>query len=243
MSRDSLSIKSRPTNFRDIKGQDDVVADILDLAREGSFPAFSIFHGPSGSGKTSSALALARLLKCNDYNFSKKTICKKCEGCQSAEGANLFHVNCAVENIRDHFVGEIRQGYKFYSNPWSCAGPRVHLYEEIHCWSKMDHAKLLKLTEMKNVQNVFIFTTTVLEQIYKPLVSRFTPFSFRSVSLENAVQVLIGAANCAGLNISEDDLWKIAEAHYPDLRSAVNLLPLFELRRRRQPDIPVRNLL
>ena len=89
-----LTPEIRPIELCDIKGQDTAVTELLDLKKNGTSNKHIGLFGPSGTGKTSTALAFAKALQCDGYNWDKRQTCGTCHGCSTKKGHYLDHYDC-----------------------------------------------------------------------------------------------------------------------------------------------------
>jgi len=102
-----LSIETRPKQFKDIKGQDNIITDIQNHLKDKSLPSVMIFSGESGTGKSSLSFLIAKLLNCK----SPKKVgdffepCNECEVCNDINNEKFFrdtiYFNCGVKNKED----------------------------------------------------------------------------------------------------------------------------------------------
>ena len=65
--------------FKDIIGQDDIKARLLNMVRKGTVPHALLFSGPEGTGKLPMAIAFARYLLCK--NSADNDSCGTCPSC------------------------------------------------------------------------------------------------------------------------------------------------------------------
>ncbi|MBO7259909.1 MAG: DNA polymerase III subunit delta' [Bacteroidaceae bacterium] len=102
--------------FKDIIGQDDIKARLLNMVRQGTIPHALLFSGPEGTGKLQMAIAFARFLLCN-----KTTESDSCGTCPSCYKMNkLVHPDL-------HFVYPVINKSKTSQRPTRCD-------DEIQSW-------------------------------------------------------------------------------------------------------------
>lgn len=70
--------------FKQVIGQDDIKARLINEARSGRVPHAILFTGPSGCGKLALAIAFARYLLCE--HPSENDACGKCPSCRTSLG-------------------------------------------------------------------------------------------------------------------------------------------------------------
>lgn len=68
---EELYRKYRPQTFKDVVGQDEAVATLIDLGKRKALPHCLLFTGPSGTGKTTLARILRNKMKCGDRDFTE----------------------------------------------------------------------------------------------------------------------------------------------------------------------------
>ena len=95
--------------FKDIIGQEDIKARLLNMVRQGTIPHALLFSGPEGTGKLQMAIAFARYLLCK--NSSENDSCGTCPSCYKMN--KLVHPDL-------HFVYPVINKSKSSQNPTRC---------------------------------------------------------------------------------------------------------------------------
>lgn len=105
--------------FKDIIGQEDIKARLLNMVRQGTIPHALLFSGPEGTGKLQMAIAFARYLLCK--NSSENDSCGACPSCYKMN--KLVHSDL-------HFVYPVINKSKSSQNPTRCD-------DEIKSWREI----------------------------------------------------------------------------------------------------------
>lgn len=105
--------------FKDIIGQEDIKARLLNMVRQGTIPHALLFSGPEGTGKLQMAIAFARYLLCK--NSSENDSCGTCPSCYKMN--KLVHPDL-------HFVYPVINKSKSSQNPTRCD-------DEIKSWREI----------------------------------------------------------------------------------------------------------
>lgn len=95
--------------FKDITGQDDIKARLLNMVRKGTIPHALLFSGPEGTGKLQMAIAFARYLLCK--NSTDTDSCEICPSCYKMD--KLVHPDL-------HFLYPVINKNKSSQKPTKC---------------------------------------------------------------------------------------------------------------------------
>jgi DNA polymerase-3 subunit gamma/tau len=151
----ALYRKYRPTNFDEIRGDQQVVEVLRAAVDQGKIAHAYLFAGGRGTGKTSTARILARAVGTND------------EDIYEMDAAS----NRGIEEIR-----ELREGvntlpftskYKFY------------IIDEAHALTPAAWSAFLKTLEEPPAHAVFVLATTELDKVPETIISRCQVFAFK----------------------------------------------------------------
>jgi DNA polymerase-3 subunit gamma/tau len=203
----ALYRKYRSRTLGEVVGQNHVT-DIL----ERSLAAGRIAHaylltGPRGVGKTSIARILAHEINKLPYN-------------EDTTHLDIIEIDAAsnngVEDVRD-----LRE--KVQIAPVSAA-KKVYIIDEVHMLSKAAFNALLKTLEEPPEHAVFILATTDADKLPATIISRTQRYTFRSISLEDAVKHLAFIAGEEGIKIDKEALELIARRGDGSLRDSESLL-------------------
>jgi len=123
MSSRELYIEYRPTSFKAVKGQPEVVKVLQNFVTKQRVPHAILFSGPSGCGKTTLARILRHKLACGDHDF--------------------FEVNAAEKRGID-FIRELQRVSRLRPVDGKC---KVWIIDECHNLTKEAQHAFLKLLE------------------------------------------------------------------------------------------------
>ncbi len=150
--------KYRPSNFDNLKGQDNIVKIIKNSLKYNRVGHAYIFAGPKGVGKTSLARILAYTLNCVDNN---DVSCGTCTSCTQENHPDIIEIDAASNNGVDE-IRNLKNGV--YLSPM-IGKYKIYIIDEAHMLTNSAFNALLKVLEEppKNVK--FILATTELNKI------------------------------------------------------------------------------
>lgn len=203
----ALYRKYRSKTLDEVIGQRHIT-DILSRAiTQGNVSHAYLLTGPRGVGKTSVARILAHEINKLPYDEDNPHL-------------DIIEIDAAsnngVEDVRD-----LRE--KVQVAPFQ-ATKKVYIIDEVHMLSKAAFNALLKTLEEPPEHVIFILATTNIEKLPATIVSRAQRFSFRPISIEDAVKHLSFIAKKEGIKIDDDALKLIAERGDGSFRDSISLL-------------------
>jgi len=203
----ALYRKYRSKSLDEVIGQRHIT-DILSRAISvGHVSHAYLLTGPRGVGKTSVARILAYAI--NDLPYE-----------EDSTNLDIIEIDAAsnngVEDVRD--LREKVQVAPFH------ASKKVYIIDEVHMLSKAAFNALLKTLEEPPDHVIFILATTNIEKLPATIISRTQRFSFRPISVEDAVEHLANIAKKEGIKIEKDALKLIAERSDGSFRDSISLL-------------------
>jgi len=209
MRKSSLALyrKYRSKSLDEVIGQKHIT-DILSRAiSQGHTSHAYLLTGPRGVGKTSVARILAHEINGLTYDEENTNL-------------DIIEIDAAsnngVEDVRD-----LRE--KVQIAPF-LADKKIYIIDEVHMLSKAAFNALLKTLEEPPEHIVFILATTNAEKLPATIISRVQRFSFRPISVNDAVKHLSFIAKKENINISSDAIKLIAQRSEGSFRDSISLL-------------------
>jgi DNA polymerase-3 subunit gamma/tau len=167
----------RPTTFKDVRGQEEVVSVLEAAIKKGDIAHAYLFAGGRGTGKTSMARILARTIGVSEKDMYEMDAAS----------------NRGIDEIR-----ELRDGvstlpfeskYKFY------------IIDEAHALTKDAWGALLKTLEEPPAHVIFVLATTELDRVPETIQSRCQVFRFKKPSHETLKKLVLDVAKKEGASI------------------------------------------
>jgi len=174
---DVLYRKYRPTSFKEVIGQENVVNALKGAVEAGNVAHAYLFSGSRGTGKTSIARILAEVLQ--------------------TDPSDIYEIDAAsnnsVEDIRDlkESVNTLpfRSKYKFY------------IIDEVHMLSKSAFNAFLKTLEEPPEHVIFVLATTEIEKLPDTVVSRCQVHQFKKPNQKVLRTLVLNTAKKEGYSI------------------------------------------
>ncbi len=147
--------KYRPSNFKEILGQDHIIKTLGGAINLGNIAHAYLFAGSRGIGKTSIARILAKEIKCT---------------------ANDMYEIDAASNRGIDDIRELRDSVNVlpFESPY-----KVYIIDEVHMLTKEAFNALLKTLEEPPKHVIFVLATTEIEKLPDTIVSRCQTFTFK----------------------------------------------------------------
>lgn len=171
---------------------------------DGSIPFPNLlFGGRAGTGKTTLAYIL-----CNECNVLK---------------SDIMYINASRENN----IETVRNKINAFCSTMSVGDFKVIILDEFDRMSLAGQDALKSMFEIYSSTVRFIATANSPEKIIEPLHSRFQVFNFQSVDYDTFLDRLAEILTKENITFDLDNLEKIINKSFPDLRKAINLIDQF----------------
>lgn len=192
----SLYQKYRPTTFKDIVGQSQVVSVLEKSVSKDSMAHAFLFTGSRGIGKTSIARIFAKELKCSDIDIFE---------IDAASHTSVEHMRELVNSV---YTQPVESEYK------------VYILDEVHMLSKSAFNAFLKTLEEPPAYAVFVLVTTESDKIPETIVSRCVSLDFHQPSVALLQETAMNIAKKEGFTMKEQSaalIGMMAEGSFRDV--------------------------
>lgn len=194
-----LHTKYRPSDWREVVGQDSVIESVLGAIEEKRSRAY-LFTGPSGTGKTTIARLIAKEV--------------------GAKGSNLLEIDAAthtgVDSMRD-----VQDLLRF--SPLG-GGSKVVIVDEAHQLSKSAWNSLLKSIEEPPPGVYWCFCTTEPMKVPVTIKTRCLVYDLKPVKINDLAELLERVAGDEGMDVVQEVLYLCAEKADGSPRKAITLM-------------------
>ena len=217
--------KYRPRNFDDIDGrwEKEVIKGII-RNKSYQFRREYIFYSNDigGVGKTTTALIMAKAIFCE--NNTSGNPCGKCKHCiefDNGEYKDFKQINGAdyatVDKVKT--VIEFSKQYPLVKD-----GYRVIIIDEVQRMSPQAMTEFLDPLEFSDNRTIFIMTTTNLDRVPQPIVSRTLNIGFSPLSDNDIVSKLAYICKKENVEFDNEALRQIAVTVNGSMREAISKL-------------------
>ena len=225
MSTLVLARKYRPSNFRQLAGQEHVVRALTNAINQRRLHHAYLFTGTRGIGKTTVSRILAKSLNCTgadgrgDITADPCGVCAACTEIDADRYVDYIEMDAAshrsIDEIRDLIE---RAAYK----P-SVGRFKVFMIDEAHQLTKDAFNALLKTLEEPPEYLKFVLATTDPERMLPTVLSRCLQFNLRPMAPETVHQHLARVLDAEGLSHEEGALRLLSRAARGSMRDALSL--------------------
>ena len=210
----------RPTNFKNLIGQDYIVKTLINQIETGRLGHAYLFTGTRGTGKTTAAKIFAKAINCLSHVDGSP--CGKCEACLALSDPSNIDV-IEIDAASNNGVNEIRDlREKVQYPPVSCKY-KVYIIDEVHMLTGAAFNALLKTLEEPPKHAVFILATTEVHKIPATILSRCMRFDFKLVPTEQIAELIKGIYKAQGKDFEEEAVLAIAKAGEGSVRDALSI--------------------
>ena len=223
MSYQVLARKYRPTNFKEVVGQDHVVQALSNSISQDRIHQAYLLAGTRGVGKTTIARILAKCLNCQSVDGPVTNPCDECSACEEIKaGRHLEFLE--IDAASRTGVDDMRELIENVQYKPSNGLYKIYLIDEVHMLSKASFNALLKTLEEPPEHVVFIFATTDPDKIPKTVLSRCLQLNLKIVPQNILQNHLLSIAKDENVPNELDALGLIAESANGSVRDALTLL-------------------
>lgn len=205
MSYKVLSLKWRPTNFKEVVGQDHITKALSNAIKLNRLAHAFTFSGPRGVGKTTTARILAKTLnEVEDLSQSLDIV-----EMDAASNRGIDDIRVLRENIN---YAPANGKYKIY------------IIDEAHMLTKEAFNAFLKTLEEPPDYVIFIFATTELHKMPETIISRTQRYDFKRILSSDIINQLKHILDNEKIKYEEESLNVIAHKSDGSMRDALSIL-------------------
>ena len=213
--------KWRPSNLKEIVGQEHVCKTLQAAISTGRTAHAYLFCGPRGTGKTSTARILAKALNCQaPIEGEPDNECQMCCAINEGRALDLVEID-AASNRRINDIRDLSE--KIHYGP-SEGKYKVYIIDEVHMLTTEAFNALLKTLEEPPAHAILILATTDIHKVPLTIISRCQRFDFRRIPVASIKEKLIRLCDAEGVKVDSEALEFIARRCEGSLRDSENLL-------------------
>ncbi len=200
MAHQSLYRVYRPSTFKDVIGQDQIVRPLEEQIASGKVGHAYLFAGSRGLGKTSIARIFARALKTDERDIVEL---------DAASNNGVDEVRALNESV--------------HTLPYN-SERKVYILDEAHMLSKSAWNAFLKTLEEPPQHVVIILATTELEKVPETVRSRCQVFQFKKPTRPGLAKLVLDVGKKEGYSIepaAADLIGMLGDGSYRDALSVL----------------------
>jgi DNA polymerase-3 subunit gamma/tau len=196
----ALYRKYRPSSFKDVRGQEHIIAVLEGAIKKAAVPHAMLFSGTRGTGKTTLARIVAKELGVADVD--------------------LYEIDAASNRGIDD-IRELKEAV--HTAPYQ-SEKKVYIIDEVHMLTKEAFNALLKTLEEPPAHVVFMLATTEIDKVLDTILSRCQVFTLRSPSRQVLTETVTAVAKQEGFTLAADAADMITIAADGSFRDALGVL-------------------
>ena len=217
----SFALKYRPSNFKDLLGQEVLVRVLHNAFNLNKIPESILLTGTSGVGKTTAARIISMCLNCiSGPTYDPCNTCQNCTSIRNFNHPDVIEIDAASNtSIEDVKVILENSRYMPISSKF-----KVYIIDEVHMLSNSAFNALLKILEEPAYYVKFILATTEVKKIPVTIISRCQRFDFQKIPTDKLVSHLKVIAKKENVSFDEESIKLIAYNADGSIRNALSLL-------------------
>ena len=232
-----LALKYRPTNFKELIGQEVVSETIINSIKVNKIPNAYLFTGIRGVGKTTIARIVAKTLNCKKGidNLCENDLCENCESISNASHLDVLELNGADKTS----INDIRDLIEFARYGPTSSRYKIFIIDEVHQISSSAFNALLKILEEPPEYLKFILATTEVKKVPVTILSRCQRFDLPRIKSKELFNFIKNIKDKEKGNVSDEALKLIVKISEGSVRDALSLLDraLLTLDKNKQLDL------
>lgn len=196
-------------NFNELKGQKTTKSKTLQNIADGTFSHLVTYYGPEGTGKSSLAKLAIKALLCESENGDVP--CGVCNKCKEID-KELIDNNRSTRNVKIYNMsdkGGVDKAREILAevqnNPLGENEKKIIYLEEIQGMSEQAQGVLLNDFEIFPSNVYVICSTTGLDNLTKPFVSRMAKYPIKPLEPKLMIELLRESIEERGLSIEHED--------------------------------------
>jgi DNA polymerase-3 subunit gamma/tau len=217
MISEKLTIKYRPSTFKDMVGQEYTIQMLSNGVESGKIGQVILMAGLKGSGKTTAARVVAKGINCIKGRTSSP--CGVCQYCVDS----LLIIE--IDGAQNNGVNEARSIQESLRYMTHDNKTKVYIIDEVHMLTTEAFNALLKTLEEPPEHVMFILATTEPHKLPGTILSRVQQYNFIKIPIDKIVNRLKDILSLEGFSqYTEDSIMLIAEQADGSLRDALKIL-------------------
>lgn len=212
----------RPKTFREVLGQDAIVATLRNAIKNNRIAHAYLFCGSRGTGKTTLARLFAKALNCQALSSDFEP-CNSCSSCREISSSSSMDV-LEIDGASNRGIDDIRQINETVAYTAASGKYKVYIIDEVHMLTKEAFNALLKTLEEPPEKVKFFFATTEPHKMPATILSRCQRFNLNRIAHELVIQKLLMIIQEQDRSAEEEALRMITDQAEGGLRDAESLL-------------------